>query len=377
MKILINLIPIKSGGGQQVASNFIIQVLKNNNFSPFFLVTENTHVHNVLLEINCKDIYVLKKGLHHRLIFQLFILKKVILRNNIEIIYTMFGPGLHYENVKSVTGCAYSNLFFPEIKFWQGYSYIKNIKLKLIDRYRLKSTLKSDFIIFENESMQKRATDLFKYPKEQTELILPSISAYPDSEISEEFNSRLKEIDTTKFNFLMLSGWHKNKNIEIVPQVISNLKKQGIEDVNFVITVPKHHPETLKLIEVAKKFSVEKNIIFFNQILPTEVPFLFDKIDAVALFSLLESFSNNIIESWYFKKPLFISDKEWSRAICKNAAIYVDRTNAAKIAKTIINFRSDNELQEEVNKNVELILEQYPNPKEKVNLQLDLLKTIR
>lgn len=48
MRLLVNLIPIKSGGGQQVASNFITQLLENKEFTPFFLVTENTHVHKIL-----------------------------------------------------------------------------------------------------------------------------------------------------------------------------------------------------------------------------------------------------------------------------------------------------------------------------------------
>ncbi|TMM29147.1 glycosyltransferase family 4 protein [Polaribacter aestuariivivens] len=377
MKVLLNLMPIKSGGGQQVASNFIIQSLNNSDFTLFFLVTENTHVHKILIEKKCKNIYTVKEGLYNRLIFQLFRFSKVVLNNNIEIIYTMFGPGLHYRNIKSVTGCAYSNLFYPEIKFWQGYSFLQNIKLKLIDRYRLKSTLKSDFIIFENESMRNRAVDLFNYPAEQTELILPSISSYPTSKVSKKFRTRLNEIETNKFNLLMLSGWHKNKNIEIVPEILLSLKKQNVMDVSFVITVPPKDPNSILLLEKAKKYSVEKNIVFFDQVLPSEVPFLFEKIDGVALFSLLESFSNNIIESWYFKKPLFISDEEWSRSICENAAVYVERNDASNICDKIINYRSNINLQNQIKTNADLIIEKYPSPSKKVNMQLDLLRSIK
>ena len=308
--------------------------------------------------------------------FQLFFLNKIVKKNKIDIIYTLFGPGLNTKNVISVTGCAYSNLFFPEIKFWDGYSSIKTKILKIIDWYRLNSTLKSNFIIFENGAMQERAIDLFKYPKEQTKLILPSISTYLDSGISNEFNLRLQKIDSSKFNVLMLTGWHKNKNIEIVPYVLSNLKKAGVEDVNFIITVPEDHPDSLKLMEAAASLSVENNILFFDVVSPSEVSPLFAHIDAVALFSLLESFSNNIIESWHFKKPLFISNEEWSRAICENAAIYVERTSALDISERITNFRNDRNLQRILMRNAELIISGYPNSKDKVDLQLNFLKKI-
>ncbi|TVZ26044.1 hypothetical protein JM83_0990 [Gillisia sp. Hel_I_86] len=42
MNLLINLIPIKQGGGQQVASNFINQIIANPELSLFFLATEGT-----------------------------------------------------------------------------------------------------------------------------------------------------------------------------------------------------------------------------------------------------------------------------------------------------------------------------------------------
>lgn len=377
MNLLVNLIPIKSGGGQQVATNFITQALKNKELSPFFLVTHNTHIHHVLLKNKYEKFYVIKNSLLSRFFFQLYTLNKIVLKNNIEVIYTMFGPGLHHKKIKSVTGCAYSNLFFPEINFWNSSSAMQKVKHYLIDKYRLVSTLKSDFIIFENESMQKRAVKLFNYPLHQTKLILPSISEYTREAKSETFSKRLEKLDKNKYHVLMLSGWHKNKNIEIVPHVLSKLKDEGINDVNFVITVPENHPESIKLLKEAQKNSVEQNISFFDQVLPSEVPFLFEKINAVALFSLLESFSNNIIEAWYFKKPLFISDEEWSRSICKQAGIYVDRESAKDISCKIINFRKSVQLQEDYIKNIEFMIKDYPNPKEKVSQQLSFLKTIK
>ncbi len=335
MNILINLIPIKKGGGQQVATNFVTHVQKIDTIHCVYLVTKNTEIHNLLLKSENVNFIVVDSKISSRIAFNLFDLKKIIKSNHIDIIYTLFGPSLKGHGVKTVTGCAYSNLFFPEIKFWSAYSRLKQVKLKLIDYYRLKSTLRSDAIVFENAAMQSRAISLFKVPENRTKLILPSISEYLDAPISEELKTRLNKINTDHFNILFLTGWHKNKNLQMIPLFLEELKKIGCDTVNCVISVAESHPESQALLSDAKTRQVDHHISFIGSVRPHELPHLYNKIDGVGLLSLLESFSNNIIESWFFKKPLFITDAEWSRAICKDAAIYVNRDNAQDIAKQI------------------------------------------
>lgn len=178
MNVLINLISIKKGGGQQVATNFVEQITRINGVSVVFLVTNSTLVHLYLrdnLKIDARKIINVKDSHLHRLVFISTRIDEIIINYNIDIIYTLFGPGLHSRRVKSVTGCAYSNLFYPEINFWKDYNMFVRIKKELIDLYRMKSLLKSDAIIFENASMQSIAISRFNYPKEKTKLILPSI----------------------------------------------------------------------------------------------------------------------------------------------------------------------------------------------------------
>jgi glycosyltransferase involved in cell wall biosynthesis len=376
MKILVNLIPIKKGGGQQVASNFVLHLLKHPDVTPIFLVTENTFTHKLLKELKAERIYITKSTFTGRYIFQKFSLKKIIEKEKPDIIYTMFGPGLFYKGLISVTGCAYPNLFFPELDFWAGYSFLKRIQLKLIDKYRLSATLKSDFIIFENEAMMHRCHTLFHYPAEKTKLILASISEYSKLLITDEFKERLKIINSSHYNILLLASWHKNKNIEMIPFILKELFKKDITDVTFVISVPADDSNSIALKNKAAELGVEKNIVFFGQVNPNALPYLFEKVQAIILISLLESFSNNIIEAWHFDKPLFITDAAWSRAICKDSVIYVDRNNSENIAESIINFRNDKLMQQIISNNAKQILSQYPNPKQKVDLQIDYLKEI-
>jgi glycosyltransferase involved in cell wall biosynthesis len=174
----------------------------------------------------------------------------------------------------------------------------------------------------------------------------------------------------------MMTGWHNNKNITIVPEVLKCLKDMGVNDVTFVITVDWSDVRSVKLMKRAKEYGVSENIFFTGQISPVAIPDLISQVHIIALFSLLESFSNNIIESWYFEKPLIISDEEWSRAICDNAAVYVNRDDALNIAETIISLNADAQFKATIVQNGTIMLESYPSPSEKVKMQFDFIKKI-
>jgi len=374
MNILLNLISIKSGGGQQVVSNFINTLLSNNYFghSFVFIVTEETYIKELLK--NEKNIIIVPSNFILRYIYENYLIREIVKYNDydIDIIYSLFGTTLKIKKIPSVVGCAFSNIFYPEINFWTSQNYLDLLIKKYIDYYRKRKTLNADAIVFENESMRQRAISLFKYPHEKTIFIRPSVSFHLNTS---------KDLITIKekcsklpkgYNLLMLTGWHKNKNIEIVPFILRILKSYA-SDFNFIITVSLNHPQSIGLFDEAKRQEVENNIYFFDSIEPYEVETLINSVDAVVLLSLLESFSNNIIEAWAYKKPLIISDKEWSRSICNDAALYVDRINPQDIADKINLLRNNISYSEILVKNGIEELKKYPTPIEKVNLQINFL----
>lgn len=369
MNILVNLIPIKKGGGQQVASNFVRQVATLDDHNFVFLTTKGSEIHN-LLEALCLKYVEIENNIISRIWFTFISIKSYCRSNRVDVIYTMFGPPLFAPNVISISGCAYSNIFFPEIDFWKETNFFKKVRRKVIDHYRLKSTLKSDAIIFENLSMQERCINLFNVKRSRTTWIPPSISTYSTTDRL-ELPTYIKD-----FKVLMMTGWHKNKNIDIVPQVLNELKNIGVLDVSFVITVNPLDPESVSLLKHAKSLGVDKNIFLISQIKPSLIPDLISQVDSIALFSLLESFSNNIIEAWFFEKPLLISDEEWSRSICDQAAIYVDRDNPKSIAENIFKIKSNNDFLKNVVSEGIKALKRYPTPEEKVTMQIDFIKKI-
>src|SRR5690606_10540600 len=130
MRILLNLIPIKKGGGLQVATNFLNQVSNRNDIEIVFVVIEGSQLHERLKQLSFANVITIKNSLFQRILFEKKTLHSITINWRIDIIFTLFGPGLYSPLIPTVTGSAYSNIFFPEIPFWEKYSIVERFKRK-------------------------------------------------------------------------------------------------------------------------------------------------------------------------------------------------------------------------------------------------------
>ena len=373
MNILLNFYPVQSGGGQQVASNFL-KILAKNDFGHnwFVFVGKGSELEKLALKSysNCR---VLSLPYNYRnRILKIDDIKLFIEKNRIEIIYS-YGPILPIKNVPQVLRTVYSNLYFPEIDFWKGNSFFVKIKKKIIDKYRLKQTLKADGLVFENESMLNRALSLFSFPKEKVRYIEPSVSVFDESSTKEDLNY-LTKIES--FKILYLSSWYLNKNIHVLPQVAKFLKDANC-NVKFVLSLSKEDkPVQTNLLSQISKHELEEYFEFIGKIEAQFVHQIIRSSDAMILLSKLECFSSNVVEAFSFKKPLIISNEKWAHAACHDAALYVNRDDPRDIASKITNLVASSSLQNLILEASEKRLESFNTPEEKVYKQVEFLEYI-
>jgi glycosyltransferase involved in cell wall biosynthesis len=378
MNILLNLIPIKSGGGQKVATNFIKSLLNNSfyghNFC--FAVTENSFVHEFLQKSDISNVFTVKDNIVHRLFFERLKSKKILKQFRVDIIYSLFGSGYFDKNVPQVCGIAFSNIFYPEVDFWEEYKGVAKLKRKFVDYLRTRILYKSQGLIFENMLMLHKSHEIFNIPEEKTIFIAPSISIH-DSNATDNSTLSTCWSKSNSFKVLLLCGWQRNKNIHIIPEIASELKKLKIKVV-FVITVECDNSADYNLFQHnVEKFGVADYISLIGKVPPDSLEYLYGGIDCVLLLSKLESFSNNIIESWYYKKPLIISKKDWAESICSDGAIYVNRDCPISISRAIVDIIEDSaKAQIVIAKGIEQ-LKRYPTIDEKVITELEFLKYIK
>lgn len=370
MRVLLNLATLKNGGGQNVGLNFIRCLVNEKiDLSKFlFVAAEDSAIETELVKNNIGNRISVPNNALKRMLFEVFNGKKIVKKYKIDIIYTMFGIGLYPKSCKQVSGSADSNIFFPEIDFWKGYKGLAKVKRKLVDKYRIYALKRAYAVVFENEAMLNRSKSL--YNLKRTFFSKPSISqAFKDDKLD------LPNIEDSHVG-LFLCGWQPHKNFMIIPELLKKFKENNI-NFKIILTAPldnsRYHLDFVSKLEL---FEVQDYVIMPGIVNHSELKDLYSRSNFVFLLSKLESFSNNIIESWFFKKVLVVTDAEWSISICKESACYVQRNSVDDIFAKINELMQDNKKREGLISNASKLLLDYPTIEGKVKSELQYLKEI-
>lgn len=368
-KFLINMGPLKKGGGQNVGLNFIYSLSDFDwpNLDLYFVVASGSKIHDVLSSSDfSNNLIVVSSNPFVRLIDEMTKVRSFIKKNNIDLTYTYFGFALIGSNNKQVIGSADSNLYFPEINFWQGEGFFKRILRFCIDRYRIYGLKNSYAVVYENPEMYVRASQLFGIQNKT--LILPSIN-FSIGDLSFDF-----KLSNNRVKILLLCGWQRNKNILLIPALAHQLNLIMKFDCEFVISVDLDNSSVCKeFMHKVSNYCVSDFIRLIGPVNKEKIPSLYNQIDCVLLLSKLESFSNNIIESWFYKKPLIVSNESWAKSICSDAAIYVNRDDVVNIADCICLLAQNNDLVKELVINGLAKLGEYPSIAQRTSQELEYL----
>jgi glycosyltransferase involved in cell wall biosynthesis len=318
--LIVNLLPIKTGGGLQNAISFVSSV---NNDNYIYLVNADSEIHRKCMSEGFSYIAI-KNNLFARLLFEIKI--RYLFPKNTKC-FTYFGPPLiggigHFYNIN---GCAYSNLLHPEVDFWGWCSPLQKLKRKVIDFYRRKMMIMSDEIILETDLLLNRAKNDHKFCKKKLHVVHMS----PSKLVTDNtlFNgNKFKYIKSEYYkNILYISGAHPNKRLHLLPDIAKRLKDEGLF-YRFIVTLPKCDYSD-RLFSKFEALGVSEYYLNVGPIAPNEVSSIVFYCFAMVNLALLESFSNNVVEAWALNKPIILPEADWSLSSCGDAACYVDPSN--------------------------------------------------
>jgi glycosyltransferase involved in cell wall biosynthesis len=362
--VLIDFSPLKSGGGVQLAYNFLDQ-LKNflNEDVEFFLLIPEGHFKDYLDHDSIKETYSAPVNIIKRYFFERGALQKLIKVKKIDTIFTFFGSGLpHPKRVRSVVGVAYPIICNDDSPFWKHITNKFYKKQKFINRIRINRLKEASVIFAETPIMKKRLMETLGFATDKIQIIAPSPSDYIPIDKKLKFGN----------NVLLLSGNSPHKNLWRLYGIALELKKLG-QSLKFLVTVEKE-----AYISSLKETNVDITIIeeyfnFLGHVPQKEIAIVYEQSDLLMLLSDLESFSNNHMESWKIGIPQVVSDRDFTRGICRDSAVYIEPHDVRNVAEVLQKTLSDTELQLDIVAKGKAFMKELPTQKERMIQILNLV----
>lgn len=341
MKVLIDCSQLNVGGGIQVGLSFL---LKTSTYKALELIVIASNAIDQQLSSETKDefyaYHVVDGNSTLQKILQVQEFHRWEKKYKPNLVFTVFGPSIWRPKAPCIQGFALGLMFYPEVQDILKYSLAK--KLKVRAKYYIKQHLfktNADYFIVETEVVKARLCKLLNVPKENIYVIENSYSPY--------FKTYNKKVEISKdgyFKFLVPSSYYPHKNLEILAKVADKLYATN-QKVRFYfmlnnsdfnkITAPLAHKPSKHLMSNLGKVNI------------SDLPQHYYECDGVILPTLAESSTSTYPEAFITKKLLLTSDRDFSRYLCGDAAIFFDPLDSNDIYNKIVEILNGPEVIEQ------------------------------
>lgn len=335
MNLLIDLGAIKTGGGAQLALNFL-DLLANEpaDNKRVILVPKLGPLAQFAFDPDKFVVYHYPDPYLARFIFERTQLAAIVKRHSITHFFTFFGTGLpHPKSVHSLVTTAYPVICYPESPFWRyapRKTFWKNV---FNNRLRCRRLRSADRIIVETQVMKERVARHVPFPIERIEVLPPVPSLY----LQESASRRTGGVP----NFILVSGNDSHKNLWRLPELAQALEQAGLKRFVFTLTLDEarflQHPR----IDLVLWRRVREHFRFLGPVPPRLIQSVYEEATFLLNLSDLESFSNNYMEAWKAGLPIIASDRDFARHICGASACYLEPHDPDAGAQTIVSLLAD------------------------------------
>lgn len=153
-----------------------------------------------------------------------------------------------------------------------------------------------------------------------------------------------------------ISYVYGHKNLEILIAVLNLAQKKKFQLQILFTLAPEKKWLTRSLKKKLKPLIASGYAVNLGKIRPTQIKAILSQLDGLILPSLNESYSLNYIEALCLGKRLLVSDRQFSRSICGNNAVYFNPLDAHDILNKIYATFATGNIQNNNNMTVEEIL---------------------
>lgn len=317
--LLIDCTNIKYGGGLQASVSVINELLNICDHKKICFALSSAVAAQLSIPSNIKFLIIDTK-LQEQFYFSKKSRSLARLSELYDVTFTIFGPG-HWipHSKKVIVGFANAWIVNPRSIAYKQLSTKDKIITKLKNFLLGKLLYRNDYYyVTETEDVRKSFIEYFNARSNQI-FVVPNTLPYVYSSnflpLKNEFE-HLNKYLSGKFKFVTISHNYPHKNLNIITEVGELFHKNHI-DVIFIVTI--NESEYSRMPEKFKRYTYNCGPLTIQQSKE-----LYSVCDALFLPTLIECFSVSYLEAMFHKIPIFTSNMDFAKYICKSAAVYFD-----------------------------------------------------
>lgn len=376
MKIFLDCSLLSIGGGIQVGLSIIQNIVNDSSIETIVVCTPQIDAQlDQVVKQKLKAYHVVQTVPFYKKREQGTYLCQLEAQYQPDLVFTVFGPSYWRSKAKNVQGFALGKMLYPEIRKLYP-SQLSRFKESLFDWIKQKFFFKNvDNFLVETEVVKARLADRFNISPKNIYVI--------SNTYSPAFEQRLKErkkhifADQSQITVFVPASFYVHKNLLILPKVLAELKKLNDKKVILKFTVPVNSSGWQEISKVAAEYGVLDQITTVGHVPNHLICDEYLTSNFVICPSLVESSTAVFPESFISERPLLVSDRDFARNLCEDAAVYFDPLDAVDIARKIDTLMLDQQLQNRLlNSAIRVLHKNYLSPTEKWEQQLTLLKKL-
>lgn len=367
-RIFINGFNAKAGGGRSILTNYLSLLKQSESTDQYSVLVPDITLYQGFDSDNIR-VFDLNRYLRSHItlpVVNKFFLPYLIRKLKSELIFNLSDIAIP-SSIPQIFLFDWPYAVYPESVVWKRLDFKSYLTRKIKLSYFKELSNIPVLTLAQSVTMKNRLEKLYG---------LKNIDIVPNAVSLDNKND---ESDSEKdFGFpdrtilLYLTHYYPHKNIEVFIPLAKRIRELGLE-FSIVTTIESNqHPAASKFLNEVRENNLEDFIINIGAVEMRDVPALYRQSDALLMPTLLESFSGTYVEAMYHGLPIFTSDIDFAKDVCRDSAYYFDPLNHESILSTIMSAFHSNEEMEKRTLRGEELLSTMPNWQE----TFDMLQTI-
>lgn len=359
MRILVNTVSTKkiSGGAFQISQNFLLKTLEHRDVEWYYITSQDLDdvIGEQFNNIRGKRYFSFPtqpdfKHTYAKVKKQIKLLDQQI---KPDVVYSITAPSYFTFEATEVMRFTNPLVTHPNKYSKSTQTWIERIRTWLYCKNQVRLMKKAHFFITQTETTKQGILRITGLPENHVCVVnnvLPSVFKQMD-------NTPIVEDDF--INIACVGNPVPHKNFDILPDVLIELKRLGIENVRFHTTIPFDHPLNNKLKKHLNELGMMKNWKNYGRISQKELGAMYQRCQLCYLPTLLEVFSASTVEAMYFNLPIVATNFSFNTEVLADSSLYYEPKNAKAAAQQLAKLIEDKALQEEMKEKMKIQLAKY------------------